>query len=477
MNLLFVSSEAYPLVKTGGLADVAGALPAALTRAGIDVRLLLPAYPEALDAIKRKDKRLDLGDPLGTGPTTLIPARMPDSGVPLWLIDCPDLYGRDGGPYLDSDGVDWPDNHLRFALLARVAAMIAIGGGLIGWRPDVVHANDWQAGLIPAYLNQWLAQRPATVFTIHNLHYQGLFEAEVLPRIGLGAESFAIDGVEYHGLVSFMKAGLQYADRITTVSPTYAREIQSEAFGGGLHGVLRDRAEDLTGILNGADYDIWNPATDPALPAHYSARDFTGKEACKAALQAEVGLEVDPRAPLIGMVSRFSEQKGLDLMLDVIEGLQPEGAQLIVVGTGDPVLERAFAQAAQVRPGRVAAHIGYSEDLAHRVQAGCDILAVPSRFEPCGLTQIYALRYGTLPLVRRTGGLADTVIDVSDPKRGTGFLFEQPTADAVLAALRRAMDLYRRQKDWNAVRRRAMNQDYGWDKAAVRYLELYESLS
>ncbi|MCB2101961.1 MAG: glycogen synthase GlgA [Rhodobacterales bacterium] len=478
MNLLFVSSEAYPLIKTGGLADVAGALPAALARTGVDARLLVPGYPAALDAAAKRRPAIDLGDPMGVGETRLIPAKMPDSGLPVWLIDCPALYDRPGGPYMDTNGRDWPDNHMRFAMLSRVATILAIGGALIGWRPDIVHANDWQAGLVPIYLNQWMGQRPSTVFTIHNLQFQGLFDASVVPAVGLGAENFAVDGVEYHGMVSYMKAGLQYADRLTTVSPTYAREIQTEAFGGGLHGVLRERATDLTGILNGADYDLWNPATDPILPGHFSARKLDGKAACKAALQKEMGLEEDPRAPLIGVVSRFSEQKGLDLVLDVIEAVQPEGAQLVVVGTGDPALEQAYAQATKVRPGRVAAYIGYDEELAHRVLAGCDILAVPSRFEPCGLTQIYALRYGTLPVVRRTGGLADTVVDISEePKRGTGFLFEQPTAEMLLATLRRAMDLYLREKDWQAAIRRAMNQDFGWDRAAVRYLDLYDTLT
>ncbi|MEE8393594.1 MAG: glycogen synthase GlgA, partial [Rhodospirillales bacterium] len=438
MKVLYAASEAYPLVKTGGLADVASGLPAALAALGCDVRTILPAYAEALDRAeapgKGKGKAVDLGDPLGLGGTRLIPARMPDSGIHVWLVDCPTLYKRRGGPYADAKGNAWPDNHLRFALLSMAAALVC-RDGVKGWRPGVVHANDWHTGLVPLYLSRLGGVPVPSVFTIHNIHYQGLFEPKILKSVGLKDSDFTIDGVEYYAMVSFIKAGLQFSDRITTVSPSYAVEIQGPEMGEGLDGLLRARAGVLSGILNGVDYGLWNPAKDKAIARNYSPQSLERKAENKPALQRRMGLEVTDQAPLLGMVSRFTHQKGIDIALDAVEGLFGLGAQVAVLGSGEARYERAIKKSAAASKGRMAAVIGYDEDLSHLIQAGADMVLVPSRFEPCGLTQLYALRYGTLPVVRRTGGLADSVFDVSGGKAGTGFVFDGADPDSLLQAV------------------------------------------
>ena len=476
MRILFAASEAYPLVKTGGLADVASGLPAALAALDADVRIILPAYPEALDKAADKGRAIPLGDPLGCGETSLLPARMPDSGVPVLLVDCPSLFTRTGGPYVDNKGRLWPDNHLRFALLSKVAALVCSGGIVGGWRPDILHANDWHTGLAPAYLKRWDGARTPSVFTIHNIHYQGLFEHRVLKKIGIDEEDFSIDGVEYYGKVSFMKAGLQFCDRITTVSPTYAREIQEPEMGEGLHGLLSARAGDLTGILNGVDYGLWNPAMDETLAATYSPGRLKGKAQCKRALQRRMGLEENDEAPLLGIVSRFTHQKGIDLVVKALDGIFGLGAQVAVLGSGETKFERALKKAVDSSSMRMAVRIGYDEELAHGIQAGADMLLLPSRFEPCGLTQLYALKYGTLPVVRRTGGLADSVTDVSEGKTGTGFVFDEATAPELLGAIERGVELYRRPKDWRRVQRNAMKQDFSWEKSAGEHMSLYNEL-
>jgi starch synthase len=477
MRILFVASEAYPLIKTGGLADVAGALPAALAALGMDVRILLPAYPAALDGAPAKGPSLSLGDLLGAGEVRLIPARMPDSGVALWLVDCPALFHRRGNPYVDIDGNDWPDNHLRFAVLARAAARIGEIGERLGWAPDVIHGNDWQCGLIPAYLAFSGGRRPATVMAIHNLQYRGLFDPKVGEAIGLPPQAYAMEGAEFYGQLSYLKAGLFYADRLTTVSPTYAREIQRPEFGWGLQGLLAKRAHDLVGILNGVDRRLWNPAADPHLARPYSAQSLRDKAVNKAALQAELGLAPWPEAPLFGIVSRFTEQKGLDLVLAALPALFEMGGQLAVLGSGERHLEDLFRQAAQAQPQRVALRLAYDEGLAHRIEAGADMLLVPSRFEPCGLTQMYALAYGTAPVVRRTGGLADTVQDAGEPGGGTGFMFDQPTPLDLIDAMGRGVGLYRQPQAWRAVQLRGMAQDFSWERAAVAHRDLYRDLA
>lgn len=481
MRILFAASEAFPLVKTGGLADVAGALPAALAAHGVDVRLMLPAYPGCLDGANKKRDGLVLGDLLGCGDTRLIEAEMPDTGVPLLLVDNPGLFRRPGGPYQDVSGRDWPDNDLRFAVLSMAAARVAIGGANRAWRPDILHVHDWQTGLAAAYVK--LAGAPAvkTVFTIHNLQYRGLFGADALGRLGLPLHAFAMDGVEFHGDVSLLKAGLVYADQVTTVSPTYAREIQSPEGGCGLDGLLRHRSADLSGHVNGVDYGYWSPEIDVFLRHRYSAADLSGKAREKAALCSDLGLEGGER-PLIGVVSRLTDQKGIDLVIAAAPALLAEGAQIAILGSGDGHLEQALDRLSREHRG-IAFRRGYDEPLAHRIIAGADLFAMPSRFEPCGLTQMYAMRYGTPPVVRRTGGLADTVRDAAPDdgndardEDGTGFVFDAADADALLAALRRGLALYRDGDRWRLLQARAMAEDFGWPRTAVAYRRLYEDL-
>ncbi|MFA7431485.1 MAG: glycogen synthase GlgA [Rhodospirillaceae bacterium] len=477
MRVLVVASEAYPLIKTGGLADVAGALPAALRRLGVDARILVPAYPGVLDKLIEPGVAHGLGDILGVGPSRLIEGRMPDTGVPVWLLDCPALFDRPGGPYQRPDGSEHPDNFLRFALLSRVAALIGTGEALAEWSADIVHASDWQTGLVPAYLKLAGRQAPRTVFTIHNLHFAGLFGPEILAPVGLPPHAFSIHGLEFNGLVSMLKAGLYYADRLTTVSPTYAWEITTPEGGRGFDGLLsgRARAGQFQGILNGVDYDLWDPRNDPDIAMPYGPETVAeGKAACKAALQRELDLDERPDAPMLGLVSRFSDQKGIDLVAAAASHLIDAGAQLAVLGSGDWALEQQFLNLSRRYPGRIAVQTTYNEPLSHRIQAASDIFLVPSRFEPCGLTQLYALRYGALPLVRRTGGLADTVRDMSDEWSGTGFLFDSPSSEGLLSAFYRALSIYGRPDALHYARQRAMAQDFGWHRAADAYVDLYE---
>ena len=479
MRVLHVASELYPLIKTGGLADVLGALPPALSALGVDARVLVPGYPAVAAAVRSgkavwRDRFL-----FGGGEARMRRVRAKGVEVPIYVLDCPGLYDRSGNPYLDLSGADWPDNEQRFGALGWMAARL--GQGIDpDWRPDIVHAHDWQAGLAPAYLALAGGPRPRTVLTIHNLAYQGLFEYEAVERLGLPAEAFRYDGLEFHGRLGFLKAGLSYADRITTVSRTYAREIQGEEQGCGLDALLRHRAGDLVGIVNGVDYAVWDPATDPHLPKPYSAETPAGKSAAKSALQAAMGLPEAPDAPLVGVVSRLNVHKGLDLMLAALPALIRAGGQLVLLGSGDADLEDGFRAMARTAPGSVAVRIGYDEALSHLIQGGSDIIAVPSRSEPCGLTQLYALRYGALPLVRRAGGLADTVVDATAAAiakgRATGFVFGAASARALSRALGRACDLYADGETWKRVQRTAMAQDFGWPAAARKYEALYREL-
>ncbi len=476
MKILYVAGEVYPLAKTGGLADVVGALPKAFRSLGDEVRVMLPGYPEAMAKAVHAGEPIPLPDAMGYGSARLIPAHMPDSNLDVLLLDCPEAFARPGGPYLDADGRDWPDNPRRFALLSRAAALIGIGGGLMGWQPDIVHAHDWQTGLVPVYMRQWRDGGAGCVFTIHNLHYQGVFPPSILGELGIDPAFYHIDALEFWGNVSLLKGGLVFSDFLTTVSPTYAREIQTEGFGYGLDGVVRWRARNLRGILNGIDHDIWNPAIDPAIAQTYSADDVSGKAACKAALQAAAGLLPDAGAPILGLVGRLVWQKGMDIVLDALPEIVEMGFQVVIQGAGEPELEAKCREAAQIFAGRVAAHIGYDENFAHVIEAGSDVFAVPSRFEPCGLTQMYALGYGTLPVVRRTGGLADSVADVDEHPEGTGFVFDGETPADFLAALIRARELYDRPAAWAEVRARGMRVDFSWRAAAVRYREVYEAV-
>jgi starch synthase len=485
VSVLHLGAEIFPLLKTGGLADVLGALPGALRRAGVDARVLLPAFPALLDALIGVRDIGALQPPWGGAAAHLLAGRFaaaPLRDVPVYLLQHEGLYGRAGNPYQGANGAAYADNHRRFALLGQAAARLAEGLDP-DWLPQVVHGHDWHAGLAPAYLAFSRAagvSRAASVFTIHNLAYQGQFPAPIFGELGLPAEAYTLHGVEFHNQVSFMKAGLYYADRITTVSPSYAREIQGAELGCGLDGLLRERSAVLSGILNGVDEAVWNPADDASIARPFSADRMNGKAACKAALQRECGLDVQTAAPLFTVVSRLTEQKGLHLVAAIVPAILERGGQLVVLGSGDVALEAAFAAAAQKHPKQVALCQGYDEALAHRIFAASDVTLVPSRFEPCGLTQLYALKYGSLPLVRRTGGLADTVIDCSleelADERATGFVFERFDTDDLTRALRRAFALWDRPRDWRSVRRCGMAQHFGWNTAAASYLALYRGL-
>ena len=478
MKVLFATSEAHPLAKTGGLADVSGALPAALRALGTDVRVLMPGYPAALDKTKKLARlfRLDLP---GHGETTLLQGTFPDSGVPVYFIEHAGYYAR-AGLYQDKSGQDWPDNAMRFGLLSRAAALLASTQSPLDFRPDVLHCNDWQTGLAPAYLHFHQSRPTPSVFTIHNLAYQGVFPPDTLPRLGLPQESFSINGVEYYGNLSFLKAGLFYARHLTTVSPTYAREIQTEAFGMGMQGLLAGRSRDLTGILNGIDTREWNPLSDPHLPARYGAANFTGKAACKRALRSELNLAQLPQTPLLGMVSRLTHQKGTDVVLEAVPQLLELGVQFAVLGGGDAVLEARWRALAAAYPERIAVAIGYNEALAHRIEAGADIFLMPSRFEPCGLNQMYSQRYGTPPLVHKVGGLADTVVHASPENlangTATGFVIERLDSGTLVAALRDASALYRKRTAWKKLMQNGMKRDFAWSGSARHYQDVYKKI-
>lgn len=480
MKVLHVAAEIFPLVKTGGLADVLGALPQALIEEGADVRLLLPGLPQILDAVLSPVTVCEIGAVFGAARVRLIRAHMPFSQVPVYVVDAPYFYRRSGNPYQSSTGAEWPDNLQRFALLGWVAAQLAAGALDDDWVPDVMHAHDWHAGMACAYVAQHMPTRAVSVFTVHNLAYQGLFSLADFHLLGLPGRFAAPSALEYHDQVSFMKAGLKFAAAITTVSGSYAREIATPEFGCGLEGVIRSRAGDVFGVLNGVDYAVWNPERDSGIAATYSASRLDGKALCKAGLQAEMGLAQRADAPLFGVVSRLTSQKGLDLVLAVLPELLQAGAQLVVQGSGDSALETAFLAAAQNHPQQIAVRIAYDEALAHRVISGADGLFMPSRFEPCGLTQLYALRYGCLPLVHGVGGLADTVVDASESNlqtdRATGFSFSEASPQALAAATARALELYTQPARWQQIMRRAMAQEFSWNVAARTYLSLYRSL-
>ncbi|OYY93751.1 MAG: starch synthase [Hydrogenophilales bacterium 28-61-23] len=474
MNVLYATSEAAPLIKTGGLADVSGALPAALRKIGIDCRVLIPGYPavmyklEATRQVARFDHFLDAkGKPLAA---RLLLSSMPGSGTPLYVLDAPSAFARGGGPYSDSEGLDYPDNAHRFALLSQVAALLAGAESPLDWRPDILHCNDWQTGLAPAYLRLSGSTTPA-VITVHNLAYQGIFPPETVTELNLPAHAFSIEGIEYYGNLSFLKAGLYYANHITTVSPSYALEIQQPYLGMGMQGLLASRQNQLSGILNGIDTDEWNPSADPHLPSQFSARALSGKKTCKHKLQEELGLEPLADAPLFGMIARMTHQKGLDLVLAVADGIIDRGGQIAFLGTGEKSIESAVTALVELHPGQVAAKIGYNESLSHRIEAGSDIFLMPSLFEPCGLNQMYSMRYGSLPIVHATGGLRDTVEDGV-----TGFVFYQPTPHALWLAVERALDLYAQKPAWKKLMQAGMSRDFSWEKSALAYQALYREL-
>ncbi|QLG88298.1 glycogen synthase GlgA [Chitinibacter bivalviorum] len=475
MQILHVCAEMFPLLKTGGLADVSGALPIALRPLGADVRVLLPGFPAIMQGLDISGEVVSLHSFAGE---LRILFGQTAEGVGVYVIDAPHLYARGGNPYQDGNQHPYSDNHVRFAVLGWVAARLAEGVDPF-WRPSVVHAHDWHAGLAPAYIAA-VGHPARTVFTIHNLAYQGVFSPSDFAAVDLPAHFFSVNGVEFHGHLSFMKAGIYFADRVTTVSPTYAHEIAGAEQGCGLDGLLRDRGEALSGVLNGVDDAIWNPANDALIATSYSAEKPTAKAKCKAALQLSMGLQENSDAPLFAVVSRLTEQKGLHLVLERLHEITSRGGQFVLLGSGDANMEAAFRVAAAANPTQIAVKIGYDEAFSHQIMAGSDVIMVPSRFEPCGLTQLYGLKYGALPLVRRVGGLADTVVDCSleNLQEGiaTGAVFDGFSGDELARGIRRMFALWARPKEWKAVRKTAMSRDFAWHAAAEQYLQLYRAL-
>jgi starch synthase len=477
IRVLSVASEIYPLIKTGGLADVTGALPKALRAEGIETRTVVPGYPDVLNALGEADEVLRFPKFYG-GPARVLSSSLAE--LDLFVLDAPHLFARPGNPYIAPEGADWPDNAIRFAALGRIAAEIG-QGAIPTFIPQVVHAHDWQAGLTHAFLHYSERPRPGTIMTVHNLAYQGQFPREMLSDIGLPPESFTVDGVEYYSGIGFLKAGLQFADRITTVSPTYALEIQEPDAGMGLDGLLRARSDVLSGIVNGIDISVWNPATDPRIASPFSVNTLAERAANKAALQRRFELRVVPDAPLLGVVSRLSWQKGLDLLLENLPLVLSEGMQLVLLGTGEPDLQEQYSAAAKSDPDQVGVYVGYDENLAHLIQAGADALLVPSRFEPCGLTQLCALHYGAIPIVSRVGGLADTVSDANETTiaagAATGIQFGPVTSENLAGAIRRTNALFHNKPAWQRLQKNAMTVDVSWRCPARHYAALYRQVA
>lgn len=475
-KILFASSETHPLIKTGGLADVAGSLPIALTELEQDVRIIMPNYL----AIKNCEPgRYICTVRVNNVDVNLLETRLPDSNVVVWLVDYPPFFSHPGNPYNDENGTPWPNIGERFTLFCRIITEVAMDRAYLNWKPDVVHCNDWQTGLVPALLSLE-DDKPATVFTIHNMAYQGVFPSSTFTQLNLPGQLWHPDGLEYHGMLSFIKGGLSYSDWITTVSPTYAQEIQTPEFGYGLEGLLAHRQHTLSGIINGIDNTIWDPESDPHIVQAYGKKTLKLKEKNKTALQERLGLPVDSKLPVIGLIGRLVEQKGVDLVLSCLKEMTQLPLQFVLLGSGDKSIQVRLQEFARLYPEKVSITIGYDEKLAHQIEAGVDIFLMPSRFEPCGLNQMYSQRYGTLPIVRKTGGLADTVVDALPHtiKSGiaTGFVFSETSAGALMEAIKRSLVLYGNQPMWERMQRTAMNKDFSWENSANQYLALYRAL-
>ena len=480
MRVLFATSEAYPLIKTGGLADVSGALPKAISQLAEfkgDIKLLIPGYSAVLAKLINMQTTATI-EILGEV-CTLITGNMPDSGLTIIAIKNASLYERAGGPYSDENGLDWADNALRFGVLSRVASLLCSAQSPISnWLPDLIHCNDWQTGLAPAYMKLVDHAKTKSIQSVHNLAFQGCFDASWLTKLELPAEHFNINGFEYFEQISFLKAGLFYADLLSTVSPTYAQEIQTKQFGFGLEGLLQSRAADLTGIVNGIDTQEWNPATDVHLIKHYSKSRITGKQTVKRALQQQLGLQIDANAPLLGIVSRLTYQKGLDVLPEIMPQLVKQGCQFAILGSGDKALEAHFNELAESFPNQVSMNTGYHEHLSHNIMAGSDIFIMPSRFEPCGLNQLYGLAYGTPPIVSLTGGLADSVCDTNElslkNNSATGFVVKNVNYGSIFVTIQRAIKVWNDKKTWRKIQKNGMQRDISWDSSASAYLELYK---
>lgn len=480
MRVLFATSEAYPLIKTGGLADVSGALPKAISQLPNfkgDIKLLLPAYSAVLTKLKAV-KTIANVSVLGQD-CTIISGLMPDSNIEVIAIKNAALYERTGGPYSDENGIDWPDNPLRFGVLSRVASLLSSTNSPIkNWLPDLIHCNDWQTGLAPLYMKLLDDSKTKSILSIHNIAFQGCFNANWLKQLELPVAHFHINGFEYHEQISFLKAGLFYADKLSTVSPTYAQEIQTTEFGFGLEGLLQTRSDDLIGILNGIDADEWNPATDGHLPKNYSNKHITGKHAVKHALQQQLGLDIKANAPILGIVSRLTHQKGLDLLPSIMPKLVELGCQFAILGSGEKKLEASFNALAERYPTQVSMNTGYHEHLSHNIMAGSDLFIMPSRFEPCGLNQLYGLAYGTPPIVSNTGGLADSVCNTTNltlkNNSATGFVIKNVSSTSLLVTIQHALTIWQDKKTWRKIQKNGMSQDISWISSAKPYLSFYQ---
>jgi starch synthase len=476
-NILYISSEAFPLVKTGGLGDVAGSLPAALKKKSQNIRLVIPAYPEALSKLSKPKVLAETS--YYNQSVKIIEAKLPGTNVTTWLVDCPPLFDRPGGPYIDEHGNEWHDNALRFTLFCHTVVDLALNRLQLDWQADIVHCNDWQTGLVPALLSLH-KQRPATIFTIHNLAYQGVFEQQAFYDLNLPNTLWHMDGLEFYNQLSFIKGGLAYADKITTVSQTYATEIREAENGYGLNGLLQHREKDLLGILNGIDEKHWNPDTDHHLKQKYNRHSLDKKVINKTALQEEFNLPVNETIPLLGMVSRLVEQKGLDIILQCIPELMKLKLQIVILGTGELHYEMQLSELAQKYPDKFIVKIGYNERLAHRIEAASDMYLMPSRFEPCGLNQLYSLRYATLPIATHVGGLADTVIHASEDNinNGTanGFILVEHSSTALFNTIKQAINLYNKEKLWQQLQLNAISCDHSWESSAEHYINLYQQV-
>ena len=482
-KILFASSEVHPLIKTGGLADVSASLPIALHKNGHDIRIILPAYRQCLEALTEISTVATIKLDGFHLPIEILESTLPDSDVTIWLVHSPQHFDREGGPYGPKQGGDWEDNAARFALFSRAIAAVSMNQAGLAWQAEILHCNDWQTGLAPALIHN-LPNRPATIFTIHNLAYQGLYPHATFDALDLSKLFWHSEGLEFYDMLSFMKGGLNYSDHITTVSPTYAAEICTYEYGYGLEGLLSEREKEgrLTGILNGIDNKEWDPQTDKALKKNYSIKTVRDKSVDKAAIQQYFSLPQREETLVIGLISRLVAQKGVDLSIDAIATLlgEKENIQLVCLGSGEANYEQDLRVLRAKYPDKVGVTIGYDETLAHQIEAGADVFLMPSRFEPCGLNQLYSLRYGTLPIVRNTGGLADSVVDafgdnVKD-ELATGFKFDTATAEALEDTLRRAITLFNHPRIWRKIMLTAMQQDYSWQRSSQAYEALYDSL-
>ncbi len=483
MRVLFATSEVFPLIKTGGLADVSGSLPTALQNLGVDIRILMPGYPAVLNKLTNLQAIATFDNLPVIHNAALMMGTIAETQVKVMVIKSAHLYEREGGPYADANGLEWLDNPVRFGILSKVAAILSgPNSPITDWQPDIVHCNDWQTGLTPAYMKLVEHSQAKSIISLHNMAFQGCYAPGWLSTLALPSTNFTIEGFEYHGQLSFLKAGIFYANAVTTVSPSYAKEIQTAAFGFGLEGLLSKRGNEIKGILNGIETDEWNPEADPHLIKNYSATTLAGKKLVKAALQEKLGLHIDASAPLLGVVSRLTHQKGLDMLVPILQELVDTGCQLALLGSGESALENAFRTLAVSNPTKVNVTIGYNEPLSHQIMAGCDMFIMPSRFEPCGLNQLYGLAYGTPPIVNATGGLADSVVDTNiitfKNKTANGFVMSEASPTSLLSCIKQALNVFNNDANaWKQIQKNGMTQNLSWDKSALEYLAVYQTLN